>query len=118
MEDSMAKTFGQMVSEAAAAVPAIPAPEAKRRLESDSRTLLVDVRDPADIPATGKIPSAINVSYAALPYKADQEVPEAWREPALQDRSRPVITTCALGPMASLGAKLLHDMGFSDVSYI
>jgi rhodanese-related sulfurtransferase len=111
-------TFRQMVSDAAAAVPALDPAGAKRRLESDPRTLVVDVRDPADIPETGKIRGALNVSYAALPYKADQEVPEDWREPALRDRSRPIITTCALGPMGALGAKLLHDMGFSDVAYL
>lgn len=110
-------TFGQMVEAATTAVPAVEPAEVRRRL-ADPQTLVVDVRDQADIAPTGKIPGAVNVSYAALPYKADHEVPEAWREATLADRSRPVITTCAAGTMGALAAKLLHDMGFSNVSYV
>ena len=54
----------------------------------------------------------------SLTYKADNEVPEEWRDLQLQDRSRPVITTCSHGPMGALGGKLLKDMGFRDVSYL
>jgi hypothetical protein len=34
------------------------------------------------------------------------------------DRSRPVITTCILGPLGALGGKLLTDMGSSDVKIL
>jgi rhodanese-related sulfurtransferase len=114
----MAKTFMQMVSEAQAAVPGVSPAEAKQRLEQDSNTLIVDIRDTADIPITGKIPGSLHVSYWTLPFKADQELPEEWREPQLQDRSRPIITTCEGGPMGALAAKLLKDMGFANVSYL
>jgi len=36
----------------------------------------------------------------------------------LQDRSRQIITTCQLGPNAARGAKLLQDMGFTNVAYM
>ncbi|MFQ6029736.1 MAG: rhodanese-like domain-containing protein, partial [Dehalococcoidia bacterium] len=36
----------------------------------------------------------------------------------LQDRSRPVITVCVLGPNGAIGAKHLNDMGFTNVAYI
>ncbi|MEW6578138.1 MAG: rhodanese-like domain-containing protein [Chloroflexota bacterium] len=36
----------------------------------------------------------------------------------LQDRSRPIITTCILGPLGALGGKLLHDRGFTNVSVL
>jgi rhodanese-related sulfurtransferase len=60
----------------------------------------------------------VNISYGALTYQADHEVPEEWRAPQLADHSRPIITTCILGPLGALGAlggKLLHDMGFTNV---
>ncbi len=114
----MAKTFGQMVAEATAEVQGITPAEAQRRIERDPTTLVVDVRDAADIPFTGIIPGAANISYGALTYKADQEVPEEWRDARLQDRSRPIITTCVVGPLGALGAKLLKDMGFAQVAYI
>lgn len=79
---------------------------------------MVDVRDAADIHTTGVIPGAINVSLGMLPVRADQELPEAWHDRRLQDRSRPIITTCVLGPNGARGAKDLKDMGFTNVHFL
>lgn len=114
----MTKTFGQMVDEATAAVPALNPKEAHWRIEQDPNTLVIDVRDASDIPLTGLIPGAVNISYGALTYKADMGVPQEWRDLRLQDRGRPIITTCIAGPLGALGAKLLKDMGFTNVTFI
>lgn len=114
----MARTFNQMAAEAMAEVPMISPAEAQRRLQADPNTLLIDVRDAADMPATGTAPGAAAISYGALTYKADNEVPPDWRDPRLADRSRPIIVTCTLGPLGAMGAKLLKDMGFSQVSAV
>jgi rhodanese-related sulfurtransferase len=114
----MAKTFNQMVNEALFSVPTVSPAEARERLQQDPHTLVVDVRDAADINATGIIPDAMNISLGTLTYKADNEVEESWREPALRDRSRPIITTCEVGPLGALGGKLLKDMGFANVSIL
>lgn len=114
----MARTFGQMAAEAFAQVPTVSPAEAQRRLQQNPNTLVIDVRDAAEIAMTETIPGAMNISLGSLTYKADNEVPEDWREPALKDRSRPIITTCILGPMGALGGKLLHDMGFGNVSIL
>ena len=78
----------------------------------------MDVRDAGDIASTGMVSGGMNISLGMLPIKADLELPEDWREPGLQDRSRQVITTCQLGPNAAIGAKLLKDMGFTNVTYM
>jgi rhodanese-related sulfurtransferase len=114
----MAKTFNQMVTEAMAEVPVISPAEAHQRMQEDSRTLVIDPRDAADIPVTGIISGAMNISYGALTYKADNELPPEWREPELEDRSRPIITTCESGELAALAGNLLKDMGFSTVSIL
>lgn len=114
----MAKTFAQMVAEALAQVPVVSPTEAHGRLQQHPNTLVIDVRDAADIAVTGTIPGAVNISFGSLTYKADDEVPEDWREPQLKNRSRPIITTCILGPLGALGGKLLHDMGFTNVSIL
>ena len=114
----MAKTFMQLATAAMAEVPGIKPLEAQRRIEADQNMLVVDVRDAADTRQTGLIPGALNVSLGMLPIRADLEVPEEWRDQRLQDRSRPVITTCALGPNGARGAKLLKDMGFTDTCYL
>jgi rhodanese-related sulfurtransferase len=114
----MNMTFARMAAKAFAQVPAISPAEARLRLEQDFHILVIDVRDAADIAGTGSVPGAVNISLGSLTYRADHEVPEDWRDPALADHSRPIITTCILGPLGALGGKLLHDMGFTNVSIL
>ena len=83
----MARTVGQMVTEATAAVPAVSVAEVQRRMQEDPNTLVVDVRDSADARAGGTIPGAINVAYGNLLFAADNEVPEEWRDPSRTYRS-------------------------------
>ncbi len=114
----MAKTFKQMVDEGREGTPMVSPQEAQRRMQEESNTLLVDVRDAQDLAGTGIIPGAVNVSLGTLPLRADQELPESFRNPELQDRDRPIITTCGGGGQASLAAKILKDMGFKNVSIL
>ena len=114
----MSLTFMQIVEAAVANVEGISPADARQRLEQDPNALLVDVRDAGDIPSTGMVSGGTNISLGMLPIKADLELPEEWRDPELQDRSRQVITTCQLGPNAAIGAKLLKDMGFTNVAYM
>jgi rhodanese-related sulfurtransferase len=115
---TMPKTFMQMAKEAMAEVPGVSAQDAHRRIKEDASTLVVDVRDATDTGETGVIPGALNISLGMLPVRADLELPEAWRHPNLQDRSRPVIAVCALGPNGARGARDLKEMGFSNVSFL
>ena len=112
----MALTFNQMAEQAMAEVPVISAVEAHKRIEENPETLVVDPRDAADVAATGMVAGAINVSYGALTYQADNELPEDWRNPEFANRSRPIITACEMGPLGAMAGKLLQDMGFADVS--
>ena len=114
----MAKTFTQRVEEAMAEVPVISAVEAHQRIDTNPDTLVIDPRDAADIAATGTVAGAKSISYGALTYQADNELPEEWRSPEFQDRSRPIITSCEAGPLAALAGKLLMDMGFTNVSIL
>ncbi len=114
----MSLSFMQIVEAAMANVEGISPEDARQQLEQDPNALLVDVRDAGDIASTGMVSGGMNVSLGMLPIKADLELPEEWREPGLQDRSRQVITTCQLGPNAAIGAKLLKDMGFTNVTYM
>ena len=114
----MAMSFIQMAEEAMAEVDGISAEQAQQRLKEDSNALLIDVRDAADIPSTGVPAGGANISLGMLPIRADLELPEDWRDTRLKDRSRQIITTCPAGMNAARGAKLLKDMGFTNVSYM
>ncbi len=114
----MAKTFKQMVAEGREGTPMVSPQEVQRRMKEEANTLVVDVRDAQDIAGTGIVPGAVNVSLGTLPLRADQELPESFRNQDLQDRERPIITTCGGGGQASLAAKVLKDMGFKNVSIL
>jgi rhodanese-related sulfurtransferase len=114
----MPKTFMQMAKEAMAQVPGIKPEEAYKRMKADPKTVVVDVRDAADTIDTGLVPGSLNISLGMLCVRADHELPEAFRHPDLQDRSRPVIIVCALGPNSARGARDLKEMGFSNVAFV
>jgi len=114
----MAKSFMQMAEAAMAQVDGISADEVRSRSEQDDSLLVVDVRDAGDVATTGLAAGGLNISLGMLPVKADLELPEEWREARLQDRSRPVVTTCQVGPNGAIGASLLKDMGFTNVCYM
>ncbi len=106
------------VAEAQAEVPVISVEEAQRRREADPNTLILDVRDASQIRETGIIPGAHHTSLGTLLYKADHSLPEEWRDPALNDHDRPIITVCGMGAMASIAAKELKDLGYTRVSIL
>ncbi|WP_367305702.1 rhodanese-like domain-containing protein [Alicyclobacillus acidocaldarius] len=114
----MALTFMQMVQKAKENVPGLTAAEAKKRLEEDPNTLVIDVQDAADAGACGLIPSSVNISLGMLPIRADLELPKELRDERLADRNRPIITTCGAGGQAALAAYVLKLMGFTNVAYI
>jgi len=114
----MAKTFRQMVSEAREQVNVLSPQDAQKKMQADPDVVVVDVREAEDLAATGVVPGAVNIPLGMLPLRADTELPESLRDPRLQDRSTPVITTCGGGGQAALAAKTLKDMGFTNVSMI
>jgi rhodanese-related sulfurtransferase len=113
----MAKTFMQRVEEAQAEIPVISVDEAQRRLREEN-AVVIDVRDAADIAATGIIADAHPVSLGTLLYKADHSLPEEWRDPVFNDRDRQIITICGIGAMASIAAKELKDLGYTNVAIL
>jgi len=114
----VALTFMQMVQKAKENVPGLTAAEAKKRLEENPDTLVIDVQDAADAGACGLIPSSVNISLGMLPIRADLELPKELRDERLADRNRPIITTCGAGGQAALAAYVLKLMGFTNVAYI
>lgn len=114
----MALTFKQMVATARENVPGVTSQEAKKKIEENPNTFVIDVQDATDAGACGLIPSSVNISLGMLPIRADLELPESLRDERLADRSRPVLVTCGAGGQAALGAYILKQMGFTDVAFI
>ena len=74
--------------------------------------LVLDIRDSAEIAASGKVKGAVAVGRGLLEFKADPTAPS--HDPQFRP-DRPVILYCASGGRASLAGKTLKDMGYADV---
>ena len=107
----MPTSVKQMLAAANAAVPRLSRAEAEA-LIAKGEALVVDVRDSAELAASGKVAGAVNVSRGMLEFRADPESPYHDKK---FDKSKPVIIYCASGGRSALSAKVLKDMGYSAV---
>jgi rhodanese-related sulfurtransferase len=107
----MTTTVKGLMDAANAAVPRISGAEAIA-LASQPNVLIVDVRDAAEVKASGKAKGAVAVSRGLIEFRAD---PEAPTHDAAFDRSKTIIIHCASGGRAALAGKTLKDMGYTDV---
>tara|TARA_B110000116_G_C16507544_1_gene434079 strand:- start:33 stop:425 length:393 start_codon:yes stop_codon:yes gene_type:complete len=108
-------TFNKLVEESRDSLEIIDSHTLKKMIEEKEDIAIIDVNDKEEIDERGMIQGAFNVSLGTLYYKADQEVPENFKDSRIQDRNKKVVVTCGLGLCAAIGGKLLKDMGFKDV---
>ena len=111
----MNKSFNSMVEESRDSLEIVNSHTLNTMIENKDDMVIIDVNDKEDTDQRGMIEGAINVSLGTLYYKADQEVPEDFKDNRIQDRNKKVVVTCGLGLCAAIGGKLLKDMGFKDV---
>ena len=107
----MPSSVKQMLAEANAAVPRVPPAEA-RALMGRGDVLIVDVRDPSEVQASGKIKGAVNVSRGMLEFRADPDSP--YHDPAFQT-DKTVLVYCTSGGRSALVGKTLKDFGYATV---
>lgn len=107
----MAKSVKEMIAAANSSVPKISRDEA-RKLIADGNALVVDVRDPTEVQASGKVKGAVNVSRGMLEFRADADTP--YHNPEFR-KDRPIILYCASGGRSALSGKVLQEMGYDRV---
>jgi rhodanese-related sulfurtransferase len=105
------KTVQAMLAEADAVVPRISPDEAKG-LVGRADVLFLDVREPAEVTTSGKVPGALAVPRGLVEFRADRSLPA---HDAAFDRAKTVIAYCASGGRSALVGKTLKDMGYADV---
>ena len=114
----MANNFGDRVKAGQANATVLTTAEAKTALDASDGALIIDVRDPGDLAATGVIPGSVNISLGTLFYKADQNMPEGVKDARLADKDQEIYVTCAKGGQASIAAGVLNDYGYQNVKII
>ncbi|TAJ90754.1 MAG: rhodanese-like domain-containing protein [Reyranella sp.] len=107
----MATNVKQMIEAANAAVPRVTPAEAKEMI-ARGNTLVVDVRDAAEVANSGKVAGAVHVSRGMLEFRADPESPA--HDKAF-DKNKTVIVYCASGGRSALSGKVLKDFGYANV---
>lgn len=107
----MAASVKQLLEAANAAVPKITPAQAKEMI-AKGNTLVVDVRDTAEVEKSGKVAGAVNVSRGMLEFRADPDSPYHDQN---FDKGKTVIVYCASGGRSALSGKVLKDFGFATV---
>jgi len=105
------KTVQMMVAEADAVVPRISPDEAKAMV-GQPNVLFLDVREPAELAAAGKVQGALSVPRGLVEFRAD---PASALHDAAFDRAKIVVVYCASGGRSALVGKTLKEMGYADV---
>ena len=86
-DEHMASNVKELMDSANAVVPRIT-PEEARKLIAEKEALVVDVRDPGEVKASGKVKGAINVPRGMIEFRADADTP--YHDKAFA-KDRPVI---------------------------
>ena len=107
----MPTTIKDMLADANAAVPRLQPQQAQAQLAQGGAVLL-DVRDPSEVAASGKIAGAIAVSRGMLEFRADPASPS--HHPTLRTDA-PVLIYCGSGGRAALAGRTLKELGYTQV---
>ena len=107
----MPASVKEMIEAANAAVPKISPDDAKAMMAKGD-VLVVDVRDPHEVQASGKVKGALNVSRGMIEFRADPTA--AYHDPAFA-KDKTIILYCASGGRSALSGKVLKEMGYTQV---
>lgn len=110
----MTKSAAELVTEAKAHVENLSVSEVAAELAAGD-ALLVDLREPEELAATGTIPGAVAVPRGMLEFRADPTSP--YHQDGF-DPSRRVILHCASGGRSALAAVALQEMGYDRVAHL
>jgi rhodanese-related sulfurtransferase len=105
------KTVQQMIAAADAAVPRI-SPEEAKALVGRPDVLFLDVREPPEVAASGKVAGAVAVPRGLVEFRAD---PASAMHDKAFDRSKTIVAYCASGGRSALVGHTLKEMGYDKV---
>ena len=100
------KTYRDLVADAKRAVPEVTVEDVQGRLAQGEAVNLIDVRDPDEY-REGAVAGAVPISRGFLEFK----VPEAF-----PDSDTPLTLYCLSGLRSLLAGKVLHDLGYTNVT--
>jgi rhodanese-related sulfurtransferase len=103
----------ELVLAAKKSIKLIDMPHFGETVNSGAFDLIIDVREPNEF-ATGYVPGAINIPRGVLEFKI-------WKKvgfPDKTDMNKNIFVYCKTGGRASLSAKSLQELGFTNVTAV
>ena len=110
----MTKRAADMVAEAKSSIENLGVDDVAEELAAGD-AVLVDLREPEELTASGKIPGSVHVPRGMLEFRADPTSP--YHQDPL-DPSRRIILHCASGGRSALAAATLQQMGYENVAHL
>ena len=98
------KTPGGLVNEAKSSIKEISVQEAKKIIDDDKSTVILDVRDRDEF-ETGHIPGAINISRGMLEFQVNL---------LIQEKTTRVVVYCGVDLRSPLATRTLNDLGYKN----
>jgi rhodanese-related sulfurtransferase len=110
----MKQSAADLVAAAKAQIENLDVEAVARELESGD-AVIVDLREPSELEADGRIPGSVNIPRGMLEFAADPSTP--YHQPEL-DPSKRVILHCAKGSRSALATRTLQEMGYENVAHL
>ena len=113
LAQSYPSSVTQQVLSAQKEVRTIGMADFRKVVDNPGSVLIIDVREPNEY-AAGHVPGTINIPRGQLEF-------QIWKQvgfPAKTEVSKTIYLHCSSGNRASLAAKSLKDMGFTDVTAV
>jgi len=104
-----------LVAEALKAVKTIT-PEEAKKLDSEKKCNLIDIRDGVELQKLGSIENSFHIPRGLLEFSIHPE--SAYVQNNQLDLNKEIVLFCAAGGRSALAAKTLMEMGFDNVSHI
>ncbi|MCA9602166.1 MAG: molybdopterin-synthase adenylyltransferase MoeB, partial [Myxococcales bacterium] len=101
----MPKTYAELLQEVREQVRIISLEDLKKRLESPNPPLVLDVRE-KDEWRQGYVPGSLHIPRGFLELQVEGKIP---------DKSTPIVAMCAGGIRSAFAAKVLGDLGYTNV---
>ena len=109
------KTSQQLVAEAMAVVTTYSVEQVRARMH-DVDVQIVDIRDVRELERDGTVVGAYPAPRGMLEFWVDPGSP--YYKPLFGDESKEFILYCGAGWRSALAAKVLQDMGMTNVAHI
>ncbi|NOX70595.1 MAG: rhodanese-like domain-containing protein [Gammaproteobacteria bacterium] len=107
VQNNSIKSVDDLEAEAIATITSYNAASAIRLLGDDS-VVFVDVREPGELAANGRIPGSVHIPRGVLEYSIDPNHP---RHNKIFSSGKTVVFYCAGGGRSVLATRLAQDMG-------